>query len=62
MVGFTISSILGQLFSDRRDPDGRESHALDIIQLQQIKSDTRTADSMERLQTWLMIPCQLPPQ
>ena len=33
MVGFAVSSVLRELFSDWRNPNGSEAHSLDVVQL-----------------------------
>lgn len=60
MVGRSITRVLRELFCYWSDPNGSKSHSLNVIQLG-VQSVYRFGVK-ELIYTWLIIPCQLPPQ
>lgn len=59
MVCSSISSIALQLFCNGRNPDGSETHALNIIKLMILESPS---NNVTALLTWFIMPCHDPPQ
>lgn len=60
VIACSVSSALRQLLRHGGNPDGRESHSLNVIQLDLNVRKWVSVKSV--LLTWLIIPCQEPPQ
>lgn len=60
MVSRSIGSVSLQLSSDGSNPDGRESHSLNVVQLQY--SQYYPVYTENGVNTWFSMPFQVPPQ
>jgi hypothetical protein len=61
MIGLAVLGVFGQLCSHGGNPNGREAHSLNIIELSQLVSWEATIETSELL-TLFMMPRQVPPQ